>query len=79
MALIRYRLKFNLKDYKKPQTYSSNGSVRVGDVIEIEAGDFRYVARVRCLVFGPQLGISEPCNSYDLAYLLSIKQGYRLE
>ena len=78
MALVRYKLKFVRKDYIKPRTYTSNHPVRVGDVIEIEAGDFRYVAAIRSLVLGPQLRISELCNSYDLAYSLAIKQGFRL-
>ena len=69
MALIRYKLKFVRKDYKKPRIYTSNHPGRIGDVIEIEAGDFRYVATIRSLIFGPQPGISELCNSYDLAYI----------
>jgi len=78
MATIRYKLKFVVKDYKKPRIYTAKHPVRVGDVIEIEAGDFRFVSTIRSLIFGPQLGISELCDSYDLAYLLAVQQGYRL-
>ena len=75
MTPIIYKLKYLRKSHKKPDTYTSNAPVIVGDIIEIEADDLRHVSKIRKLIFGDQLVLSKSLDSNELAYLSAIKQG----
>ena len=53
MTSITYKLKFCRKSLMHPSTYKSRISVKCSDVIEIDNGDFFYVARIKELRFNP--------------------------
>ena len=78
MTSITYNLKHIGKDPVGSETYTSNMAVKVGDVIEVDTSDFHYISRIKELKSAYQLVISEPCNTYDMAYQLAIQQGFRL-
>ena len=75
MTSAVYKLKYIRKARNKPHTYTSNTTVRVGDIIEIETADFRHVSKIRKLIFGDQLVLSKSLDTNELAYLSAIKKG----
>ena len=76
MPLLTYKLKYGLKGLKHKTTYTTETSVIDGDVIEVDTGDFRYVAKVKQLGDSYQLVLSGPLDSNKRAYLESIQQRY---
>ena len=65
MTSITHKLKFSRKSLMHPSTYNSRISVKCGDVIEIDNGDFRYVARIKELRFDPQRVVSGSWSSNE--------------
>ncbi|MCJ8337084.1 MAG: hypothetical protein MJK10_01310 [Pseudomonadales bacterium] len=74
MAYTTYKLKYIERSRNKPKTYTSVNSVVAGDVIEIETGDFRYVSKVRKLVFGLLLILSGSLDPNERSSLSAGKQ-----
>ena len=74
MVYKTYKLKCLQRLRNKPQTYTSVTPVIAGDVIEVETDDFRYVSKVRKLLYGPQLVISDSLDPNERSSLSAVKQ-----
>lgn len=75
-----FRLKYLADaDDMQPKTYSTDLKPLIGDVIQIDNGDYHCITKINQLKSGGQLVLSKSGQNDDAAYLLAQQLGHLQE